>query len=70
MSVIPNAPVKRLLKENNPRVSDDAVDEAVKVLERVTRDLGIEGGKLAKHAGRKTLKRSDVELAEDKLGIG
>lgn len=69
MSIIPKAPVKRILKENNPRVSDEAVDEAVKILERVTEKLGIEGGKFARHAGRKTLKESDVDLAEEKLGL-
>lgn len=66
---IPKAPVKRILKKNNPRVSDEAVDRAVKTLERVAEDLGIEGGKLSEHAGRKTLKESDVELAAEKLGI-
>lgn len=69
MTDIPKAPVKRILKKNNPRVSDDAVSEAVKVLERVTEDLGVEGGRLAEHADRKTLKREDVELAEEKLGL-
>lgn len=67
--MIPKAPVKRLLKKSNPRVSDDAVDEAVRILERVTERIGTEGGKYAEHAGRKTLKRSDVELAEEKLDI-
>jgi len=69
MTIIPKAPVKRLLKENNPRVSDEAVDETVKILEKVTEQIGIEGGKYAKHADRKTLKRSDVELAEEKLEL-
>lgn len=66
MTELPIAPVKRLLKNAGAtRISDEASEELAKVLEELGEDLARDATKLAKHAGRKTVKAEDIILARE-----
>lgn len=45
------------------RIANEAADEVGKNIFNFVKRITLHAAKLSKHAGRKTLKRSDVELA-------
>lgn len=58
------APIYRILKKGGAeRVGDDAVEEMRKSLEEIGIKIAQQAVELAMHAGRKTVKASDVRLA-------
>ncbi|MEM4263614.1 MAG: NFYB/HAP3 family transcription factor subunit [Candidatus Woesearchaeota archaeon] len=63
-TIIPKAPVARLVqKAGAKRVSAEAVDFLVGILEEQALDIGRQAVRIAKHSGRKTVNDGDVKLA-------
>jgi len=64
MAILPIAPVDRLVREAGAeRVSEGAREALAKILEDEGMKIAKEAIKLAEHAGRKTVKVEDIELA-------
>ncbi len=63
MTELPLATIKRIIKETGAsRVSDDAVIALEGILTNFAREISVEAGKMAKHAGRTTIKAEDIKL--------
>ncbi len=64
VGTIPKAPAGRiLLKMGAKRVSADAVDAFVDVINDVAEEIGEQAVRIAKHSGRKTVQEGDIKLA-------
>jgi len=62
------APMHRICKKAGAeRVSEEAADELAKVLEDVGLKIANEAIDYAMHAGRKTVKARDIEIAARKV---
>ncbi|NLL10300.1 MAG: histone [Methanomicrobiales archaeon] len=69
MSDLPVAAVVRIAKTNGAeRVGSDAAAVLVEKAEDYIGNLAREAFKLAQHAGRKTIKEEDVEMAAKSVG--
>jgi len=67
-SIIAAAPMAEILKNAGAeRVSEPAAQALADVMKEVAFDIDKDGVKFAHHAGRKTVKREDVELAKIEL---
>lgn len=63
-SVIAAAPMAEILKiAGAERVSEPAAQALASVIKDIAFDIAKDAVKFAKHAGRKTIKREDIELA-------
>ncbi len=65
MAKMPLAPFERILRESgkNIRVSLDSAQEFANAMGEIASEIAEEACLLARHAGRKTVKAPDVEMA-------
>jgi len=67
MIIPPAAMVELIKKAGAERVSEDAAKALAEYLIDTGFEIAQESVKLARHAGRKTVKKADVELAKTRV---
>ena len=64
MGILALATMDKLIrKAGAKRVSNSAKEELKRVLEKFAEEIAVKSVKLAKHGGRTTVKKVDIELA-------
>ncbi len=67
-SIIASAPMAEILKQAGAeRVSEPAAHALAEVVKEAAIEIAKDAVKLANHAGRKTIKRHDIELARKRV---
>jgi histone H3/H4 len=67
--LLPLAAMEKVMrKAGAERVSEDAQVALKSVLEDIGQNIAVKAARLANHAGRKTIKASDIKLAAKELG--
>ncbi|MBS3162696.1 NFYB/HAP3 family transcription factor subunit [Candidatus Woesearchaeota archaeon] len=62
--ILPEAAMEKILKKAGAaRVSDEAKEKFREFLEEIAEEIGEKAVRLASHAGRKTVKGSDIKEA-------
>ena len=66
--LLPLAAMEKIMKTAGAkygveRVADDAKEALKEVLEAIARDMAKSAWEFAEHAGRKTIKKNDIEIA-------
>lgn len=67
MIIPPAAMVELMKKAGAERVSEQAAQALAEYLMDIGFEIAQESLKLAKHAGRKTVKKADIELAKTRV---
>ena len=63
-TTIPKAPLARIMMQAGAqRISSDALDVLVEILEEKANEIALQAVKISKHAGRKTINDGDIKLA-------
>ncbi|MBW3002389.1 NFYB/HAP3 family transcription factor subunit [Candidatus Woesearchaeota archaeon] len=63
-TTIPKAPLARIMMQAGAqRISSDALDVLVEIIEDKAQDIASQAVKISKHAGRKTVNDGDIRLA-------
>lgn len=63
-TTIPKAPLARIMAQAGAqRISSDALDALVEILEDKANEIAMQAVKISKHAGRKTINDGDIKLA-------
>ncbi len=64
MAELPIAAVDRIIrKAGGQRVSEEAAEELTEIIEEYGLEIASEAAELADHAGRKTVRDSDIRMA-------
>ncbi|MCW1296155.1 MAG: NFYB/HAP3 family transcription factor subunit [Candidatus Parvarchaeota archaeon] len=66
--VLPLATMEKIIKKGGAeRVGEDAKQALAEVLEEIAIQISARAATLAKHAGRKTIKLEDIEIAKKEI---